>query len=121
VRATAAIIAVAVLLAAAPGAIAQDAAPFGPLGPSVGPEQGTPPQPQPQQQPVQTLPPVVEPAEDELTAAEALPLVGMSVLLFVAIGVAIARDARRVTAPRKKTRVRGSSRAKRARVRSAHR
>jgi hypothetical protein len=119
-RGAAASIAVAVLLAAAPGALAQDATPFGPLGPSVGPEQQTQPQPQPQ--PVQQLPPVVERADDdELAAAEVLPLVGMSVLLFVAIGVAIARDARRATAPRKKTLTRRSSRAGRARMGSAQR
>jgi hypothetical protein len=111
-------IAAIVLLAAAPGAAAQEGSAFGPLAPSTPPEE----QPQPVPQQTQPVPqPPVQRADDSLSAHETLPLLGMSLLLFVAIGVAIGRDARQATRRPKKTLSRRSSRANRPRIRSAHR
>jgi hypothetical protein len=83
------------MLVVAPAAVAQEGgSPFGPVAPSGQPAPSQE-QPAPAPQQVPSLPPVLAAEEDELSPAEALPLVGMSVLLFVAVGVAIARDARR--------------------------
>jgi hypothetical protein len=103
------------LLGAAPAAGAQEATPFGPLGPPAPAGDAPAPQPVPQPQPIQQTP-LPERADDSLGMGETMSLLGLSALLFAAIAVAIGRDARRATAPRKRTLTRRSSRANRARV-----
>lgn len=116
-RRTAAALAVAALalLGAAPGAAAQEPTPFGPLGGPAPAEEAPAPPPVPQPQPIQQGP-LPERADDSLGMGETISLLGLSMLLFAAIAVAIGRDARRATAPRKKTLTRRSSRVNRARI-----
>jgi hypothetical protein len=114
-RRTAVVLSALAFLGAAPGAAAQAPTPFGPLGAPAPSEEEPAPQPAPQPQPMQQSP-LPERADDSLAMGETMSLLGLSILLFAVIAVAIGRDARRATAPRKKTLTRRSSRANRARV-----
>ena len=119
-RRTAVALSALAFLGATPGAAAQEPTPFGPLGAPTPSEEERAPQPVPQPQPIQQGP-LPERGNDSLGMGETMSLLGLSVLLFAAIAVAIGRDARRATAQRRKTLTRRSSRANRARVGSAAR